>query len=239
MSQEKDDHQPPFTILVEGNIAAGKTQLLNYFQQYSNALVLQEPVSLWQNFYEHNLLDLSYKNPQKYGLIFQLYVTYTMKLQHEIQSSKAYKFMERSLYATHFCFTQYLVDTGKLDTLEFQIMDLWFKEHLRSTKIQADLIIYLRTEPNTALERIQSRARDEEHNVSLTYVEGMHEKYDNWLLLSQSLTPCPVLTVNANQHNDLITVEYQKIETMLNNCRKEGLGTKLPLSQKEKIDLKM
>lgn len=47
----------PITILVEGNIGAGKSTFLDYFLQYEdNFQILPEPVDQWRNFNGVNLL---------------------------------------------------------------------------------------------------------------------------------------------------------------------------------------
>jgi len=53
------NHKPakrPFTVIVEGNIGSGKTTFLNYFNQFSDVEVLQEPVQKWRDVQGHNLL---------------------------------------------------------------------------------------------------------------------------------------------------------------------------------------
>ena len=46
----------PFTVIVEGNIGSGKTTFLNYFSNFKDVEVLQEPIDRWRNVQGHNLL---------------------------------------------------------------------------------------------------------------------------------------------------------------------------------------
>lgn len=46
----------PFTVLVEGNIGAGKTTFLNHFRKFEDVCVLPEPLQKWQNVKGVNLL---------------------------------------------------------------------------------------------------------------------------------------------------------------------------------------
>ena len=47
-----------FTILVEGNIGAGKTEFLKQFKDIKEVDVLEEPVEKWKNLDGINLLTL-------------------------------------------------------------------------------------------------------------------------------------------------------------------------------------
>lgn len=65
-------------VIVEGNIASGKTSFLQYFEKrYSQrAEVVYEPVERWRRFHGHNLLGLFYEDPAKYS--FSLQACYLM-----------------------------------------------------------------------------------------------------------------------------------------------------------------
>ena len=46
-----------YIVIIEGNISSGKTTLLDYLEvKLPNAFIVQEPVSIWQNYKGHNLL---------------------------------------------------------------------------------------------------------------------------------------------------------------------------------------
>lgn len=75
-----------------GSIGSGKTTLLNYLQKkFPNRInIYCEPVSRWRNVNGVNLFDLMYKDPKRYGFIFQSYVQLTMLEMHdEISQSQA------------------------------------------------------------------------------------------------------------------------------------------------------
>lgn len=75
-----------------GSIGSGKTTLLNYLQKkFPNRInIYCEPVQRWRNVNGVNLFDLMYKDPKRYGFIFQSYVQLTMLEMHdEISQSQA------------------------------------------------------------------------------------------------------------------------------------------------------
>ena len=88
----------PFTAFVEGNIGAGKTTLLNFFKKTDEFLVLEEPIEKWKDLKGVNLLDLKFKQPERFQFPFQHYATLTRLKQHLQASKKPIKIIERSLF---------------------------------------------------------------------------------------------------------------------------------------------
>ena len=91
------ENHSPKTIIVEGNIGAGKTTFLKPFMNQPNIEVVPEPVEKWRNMHGHNLLDLFYQNPQRNSMLLQTYVQLTMVQNHTKPCSKPLRIMERSL----------------------------------------------------------------------------------------------------------------------------------------------
>ena len=96
IKMETHNHSPK-TIIVEGNIGAGKTTFLKPFMNQPNIEVVPEPVEKWRNMKGHNLLDLFYQNPQRNSMLLQTYVQLTMVQNHTKSCSKPLRIMERSL----------------------------------------------------------------------------------------------------------------------------------------------
>lgn len=79
------------TFCVEGNVGAGKSTWLDMVRSDGRDMsqsglhevieVVPEPVSSWQTLQTGNLLELFYKNPQKYAFAFQQYVLITRMQQ--------------------------------------------------------------------------------------------------------------------------------------------------------------
>lgn len=72
--------------------------------------------------------------------------------------------MERSLHSARYCFVENLHRSGKLAESEYGVLCEWFKFLTTSPKIDlgVDLIVYLRTTPEVAWQRVKARARSEE-----------------------------------------------------------------------------
>jgi len=202
-------------IVCEGNIGAGKTTFNNNFVSLSTIPVTRfcEPVEQWQSYgpQKENYLANFYNDPKVWSYRFQECVRTTMASVHANKVSTPIKLMERSLYSARYCFTELLYEEGYLTNLEYKKLCYDYEESMHLDANRIDLIIYLKTDPETAYSRIFQRARSEETSVSIEYLMRLHEKHENWLLHGESSKrPCPVLTLDANGPH-----EYKKAITWL------------------------
>ncbi|XP_055678573.1 deoxynucleoside kinase isoform X1 [Lutzomyia longipalpis] len=206
----------PFTVFIEGNIGSGKTTFLNHFQKYQDLVcLLTEPVEQWRNCGGVNLLDLMYKEPYRWAMPFQTYVTITMLNMHVQPTTKPVKLMERSMYSARYCFVENMMQSGMLHEGMYNILQEWYASIERMINVQADRIIYLRTDPEVAYERVRARARSEESCVPLEYLRQIHERYENWLIHGQHPCPAPVTVLNANLDLSNIGTEYVRSESSI------------------------
>ncbi|XP_063616959.1 deoxynucleoside kinase-like isoform X1 [Cydia splendana] len=203
----------PFTVFVEGNIGSGKTTFLEHFRQFEDITLLTEPVEEWRNLRGWNLLDLMYKDPTKWAMAFQAYVSLTMLDMHRRPTATPVKLMERSLYSARYCFVEHMHRSGTLHPAQFSVLDEWFRFIHNEIPIQADLIVYLKTNPVIAHERIKKRARSEEQCVPLSYLEELHTLHEDWLVnRTHAECPAPVLVIDADLDLSQITEEYKRSE---------------------------
>ncbi|CAO1400154.1 unnamed protein product [Diamesa serratosioi] len=202
----------PFTVFVEGNIGSGKTTFLNHFKQFDDVCLLTEPVEQWRNLKGINLLDLMYKNPDRFAMTFQNYVTLTMLKLHIKKTEKPVKLMERSMYSARYCFVEKMLSTGTLHEGMYNVLQEWYEFIHEQHHVQCDLIVYLRTSPEIVFDRMKKRARSEESCVPLEYLKDLHELHENWLMNGQFYRPAPVLVLDANLELDDIGSEYKRSE---------------------------
>jgi len=203
----------PFTVVVEGNIGCGKTTFLQHFAKYDSVDILKEPVDEWRDVEGHNLLQLMYQDPKRWSLPFQSYVQLTMLRQHLAQSDNPIKLMERSIHSGRYCFVENLYKTGKLQGSEYSVLKEWydFLVHSQEIDLNTDLIVYLRTDPETAMERLKSRARGEEVDIPIDYLRELHDHHEDWLVHKKfSHPPAPVIVIDANQDVEDMLGEYEK-----------------------------
>ncbi|XP_071444600.1 deoxynucleoside kinase-like [Hetaerina americana] len=194
------DNKRPFTVVVEGNIGSGKTTFINYFKKYVDVATFAEPVDKWRDVNGHNLLELLYSDTKKAAMTFQSYVQLTMVDIHKRHCSQPIKVMERSLYSARHCFVENLHQNGFLDGPEYAVLDEWYKWLCKKVDVEVDMIVYLRTSPEVALERIKKRGRNEEMEVPLSYLKQLHDLHEKWLCAEKNgISAVPVIVIDGNQ----------------------------------------
>lgn len=217
--------QRPFTVIVEGNIGSGKSTFLDHYRNLSDFAVYQEPVEKWRDLDGHNLLQLMYTDPDRHSYTFQSFVQLTMAQLHTAKTNKRIKIMERSLWSARYVFAENLLRSKKMAPSEFEVLKAWF-EFLKGcpneVDLSVDLVIYLRTTPEVAYERLKARARSEEKIVSLEYLQDLHNLHEKWIQQgAEVLGGGKVLVIDADkdiesvpqlysQHEESIFDEYAK-----------------------------
>lgn len=207
----------PLTISVEGNIGAGKSTFLDLFEE-DGIEVVKEPIHLWQNVGNsgENLLSRMYQNPKENSFLFQMFVLLTnlkTHMRHRLYGRRA-RIVERFMGSN--CFIKKSHIDGNLTDTEYTILIDWI--HYLSVcspiEMKVDVIIYLRTSPETAFERIKTRNRTEELNISFDYIKALHELHEDWLLDKDA--PFKVIVIDAN-------LDLTDLNTVYKATRKEIL----------------
>ena len=155
------------------------------------------------------MLELMYDDPRRWSFPFQQYVQLTMAEVHRQQPDQnnvtdandvTVKMMERSLFSARHCFVENLAENQMITPPEMIIYDEWYKFLVAQDFCKIDLIVYLKSSPQTCHERIQKRCRPEERKIPLSYLEQLHERHEKWLNDEHSINqlPAPVLTLSNN-----------------------------------------
>ncbi|XP_044787928.1 thymidine kinase 2, mitochondrial isoform X4 [Bubalus bubalis] len=167
----ENEKEKKSVICVEGNIASGKTTCLEFFSNSADIEVLTEPVPKWRNVRGHNPLTLPVR------------------------------LMERSIHSARYVFVENLYRSGKMPEVDYVVLSEWFDWIVRNIDVSIDLIVYLRTTPETCYQRLKMRCREEEKVIPLEYLDAIHHLYEEWLIKG-SLFPvaAPVLVIEAD-HN--------------------------------------
>ena len=103
-TKEQTQSSPSIFIPIEGNIGSGKTtftKILRAHLPYDFQLV-PEPVDLWQKVGDTNLLELMYKDPERWGYTFQSFAFFSrLKIWEESRASSRTPvvFFERSVFS--------------------------------------------------------------------------------------------------------------------------------------------
>lgn len=201
----------PKTLIVEGNIGAGKSTFLKILNDNLNVQVIYEPDQKWQNVGDgENLLDKFYSDPKRWAYTFQTYAFVTRVVEQELCTKKnkeAVQIIERSVYADRYCFARNCYEMGMMSALEWKLYQEWFAWLVDTYTAKPAGFIYLRVDPEICYQRILKRSRSAESSISLEYIKMLHRKHEEWLIekkeVSPSLRDVPVLTLPCN-------VEFEK-----------------------------
>lgn len=165
-------------IVVSGIIGAGKTTLVKKLAETMGFEAIYEPVET------NPYLSLFYegmKEPvNRYAFPMQIYLLNERFDQHQmlIWSGKNV-IQDRSIFED-LIFGKMLAASGKMSALDFETYRRHFMR-LGNYIHRPDLIIYLDTKPEIALERIKARGRECEKDLPLEYLRELEKGYLDWI----------------------------------------------------------
>jgi deoxycitidine kinase len=226
-----EEVKTPMLICIEGNIACGKSTIMQQYTKYANVDLMCEPLERWENFCGSNLLELRYKNKKQYEFMFQI-MAYISRFEqlNEFYQSNFVKIIERSLYSSFEVFVEHSKRFMGMDLLEYEMLKYIFEVSKKGAldKItQPDLIIYLKTDSDICFSRMKNRNRTAENTVSFDVIQGLHTAHENWLLNIENAAkvPCPIIVLDGNidktEWNVQTTKINQKILEIANIKRKK------------------
>ena len=162
-----------FIFCVEGNIAAGKSTLLQEIVTLDpRIVVIPERVATWQGRETGtNLLQEFYADPDSKAFPFQLMVLHTRV--HDIVQAimsppeNTILLVERSLESDRI-FAKQNRDLGRISDLEWSVYELMVKENSKLFDVTGRVL--LRVPVDTLKRRIASRGRSEEVSISDEYI---------------------------------------------------------------------
>ena len=204
-------------ISIEGNIGSGKSTLLGSLKkQYEfnpNVIFLDEPVDEWSKITNEegkSILELFYSNQERYSFSFQMlaYITRLQKIKEIIEKyNNKILVSERSLFTDSYVFAKMLYETKKISEVEYKIYTNWvttFSNYL------PEIIIYLNTSPELCEERVNTRKREGEDKISLTYLTDCHNYHEKMIteLSRQASGNIYELNGNINIYEDKNTLNY-------------------------------
>ncbi len=156
-------------ITIDGNIGAGKSTILNYLHSNHNIYVDLEPIDKWKSF-----LDNIYTNKKNY-FNFQVRVWLDRSWIQEKDMNTTI-IMERSPYFIRNTFNKYMYNNNLINAQENNIIN----ELYDKTDIiwKSNYFIYIRSNPQKCLERILKRGRDNEKEISIEYLNDIHNLHE-------------------------------------------------------------
>ncbi len=200
--------------ILEGNIGAGKSTFLKLLEKALPYISIGlEPKNNWLKQIDGQcLLENFYKDAQRWAYTLETFSMICRVNEHHNEQERSHPFhiIERSIYSGYYCFAKNDFENGFMTELEWNIYQRWFT-FLTGNCLPPQGFIYLRVEPEIALERTKMRNRSAEKNISLDYLQQIHRHHEQFLVekedvLSDILT-IPTLILDGNydfEHNPAV-----------------------------------
>lgn len=162
-------------IAVAGNIGCGKTTLTNMLAKHYGWEPRFESVD-----YNPYLSDF-YEDMERWSFNLQIYfLNKRFKDVVEIGKSDKYIIQDRTIYEDARIFAPNLHEQGFMSDRDFDnYRDLF--DLMMSLVKMPDLLIYVRASLPTLVAQIQKRGRGYEQSIRMDYLQGLNDKYDNWI----------------------------------------------------------
>ena len=175
-------------IGIAGNIGSGKTTLARMLSEHYGWTPKYEAVT-----YNPYLEDY-YKDIKRWSFNLEVYfLQQRFKDVLEIASSDDVIIQDRTIFEGVYIFVANNKSMGNLSDRDYETyMDL-FKLMMSLVKAP-DLLIYLRSSVPHLVSQIQKRGREYEKSIELDYLEGLNNRYEQWI----SEYPGRVLVIDAD-----------------------------------------
>lgn len=162
-------------IAVAGNIGSGKTTLTGMLAKHYGWEAMYESV-------ENNpYLASYYEDMQRWSFNLQVYfLNKRFKDVVEIGKSDKYVIQDRTIYEDARIFAPNLHDQGMMSDRDFDNYQDLFDLMMSLVKMP-DLLIYVRASIPTLVAQIQKRGRGYEQSIKIDYLQGLNDKYENWI----------------------------------------------------------
>lgn len=174
-------------LVIEGNIGAGKTTLVNRIAEEYNAKPLLE------QFADNPFLPKFYKDQERYS--FPLELSFMAERYHQIKKQVLDLDLFHDFLVADYYFAKssiFAQNTLKEDEYHLfrQIFDIIFE-----SMPKPDLYVYLHSTTEKLLQNIKSRGRDYEQNILPEYLEKIENGYFKFF---RGVTTFPVLIIDIN-----------------------------------------
>ena len=176
-------------IAVEGPIGAGKTSLTRLLSEHlGKEVLLEEPDS-------NPFLEEFYKNRQRYALAVQL--NFFLRRVEQINQVKQMNLFHSGTVADFLIEKDPIFARLNLSNDELKLYRQIY-DHLKPNMPVPDLVIYLQASPMKLIERVKTRGKVYERNVTKEYITSVFVEYQNFF---HSYDSAPILIVNSDNLN--------------------------------------
>lgn len=176
-------HTPGQLVVLEGNLAVGKTSIINYLSKDERFAVFPEPVDEWRNFHGENLLQCFYrarKNARTRELVnLQILIASSLHRRDRVASDYSKKnpgkivILERcQLSAAYFI----NANQSELEDIESHLLLEMIDSMAGCDYVKRAIKILIYAEESLLLKRLKERGREAEDEVDLEYLRRIDKE---------------------------------------------------------------
>ena len=192
LDYDEEDQDKPFICIV-GLIGAGKSTL-------TERLALRYGVKPYYENTENPLLPYFYKDMSGYSFLLNVSLLDERYAQQEWIHSLGEGGVCDKLIYEDLIFCELLLKNGMMTKQQYDVYVRVFQRKLNKSK-KPDVVVYLKVDPEVALERIRKRGREWEKDITLEYLVELAVAYDKWIL--KLATRFTIITFDWNSSLDL------------------------------------
>ena len=162
-------------IGIAGNIGSGKTTLTRMLAEHYGWTPRYESVTYnpYLEDYYHDIKRWSF-NLETYFLAKRFEDVLAIAQSDEVI------IQDRTIFEGVHIFVANNYAMGNLSTRDYETFMLLFRTMMSSVKLP-DLLIYLKSSIQHLVSQIQKRGRDYEQGISIEYLTGLNERYEEWI----------------------------------------------------------
>ena len=173
----------------------GKSTLTQDLSERLGYATYNEPVK------DNPYLEDFYSDMNRWGAMMQIHLLFRRFEQHQqiVWNSEKGAVQDRTIYEDTI-FARMLHEAGFIDQRDYDT----YQGHFNLMKrylVYPNLLIYLRVDPETSLQRIAKRGRNAESGITLDYMQKLHDGYESFIEEMSRYTR--VLTLDWNQFLEL------------------------------------
>lgn len=180
------------TIVIDGNIGAGKTTQLGHLEKLGYS-VKREPVSDWP-------LEKFYRNPSATCFMFQIAVLYSNL------KKKEYQVYERGILPGRMVFWEDLLLRGVVKSTEEHF---WYDKLFEELKWYPDKYIFLDIKPETSFKRISKRTQAGDNSIDMNLLQSLNNRYK--YMIERIREKCEVHIIDGELPEEEILRQIKKI----------------------------
>ncbi|WP_338955657.1 deoxynucleoside kinase [Spiroplasma endosymbiont of Polydrusus cervinus] len=196
-------------ITLAGVVGVGKSTVSKMLGEKHKYLVMDEPVE------ENPYLDQYYADPK--GMAFKMQVYMIMARSKQLKQAKITSniIFDRSILEDPI-FVDVLYELGYMNKTDYKVYKEFYvvvvlQSLYLDENIKPELVVYLRVDPEIAMERISKRGRASEQNVGSAYWTLLNQKYEEWYERSKDKFNFLVIDANHKTPEEIVAIISEKL----------------------------